>query len=276
MSKEITIGAVSYLNTKPLVEGLADSNLDLRVVYDLPSRLADRLHRRELDVALIPSFEYLRRPDYVIVSDACIGCRGRVMSVTLFADRPIDTIATLALDEGSRTSAVMVQILLDRLHGLRPQLCRLPIGHGLNDSTSDAVMLIGDRAFQVASDRYRPVWDLGQTWNETFGLPFVFAVWAAHDNLSGATMDRVALALHEARDRGVAAIDSISKREHAAVHLSEQQCVDYLRNHLHFCLEPTEMRGLDLFRRQALKHGFLTEHFPIRVFQNGQHDFKTA
>ena len=107
------------------------------------------MQRRDVDVALIPSFEYLRHADYLIVSDACIGCRQRVMSVKLFADRPPAEIRSLALDEGSRTSAVLVQILLDRLHHVSPALASLPIGHGLDEARTDAVLLIGDRAINV-------------------------------------------------------------------------------------------------------------------------------
>ena len=82
----IRIGAVSYLNTKPLVYGLAESDDRFEVVFDLPSRLADRLAANELDVALIPVIEAVSNPVYTIVSDACIACRGPVRSVKLFSN----------------------------------------------------------------------------------------------------------------------------------------------------------------------------------------------
>src|SRR5436190_24366731 len=78
------IGAVSYLNTKPLVYRLAELAPQHELVFDLPSRLADDLAAGRLDVALIPSIEYFQHPDYTIVSDACIACRGPVRSVKLF------------------------------------------------------------------------------------------------------------------------------------------------------------------------------------------------
>ena len=52
------IGAVQYLNSRPLIYGLGDS-LD----FDLPSRLADRLASNDLDAALIPSIELFQRLD---------------------------------------------------------------------------------------------------------------------------------------------------------------------------------------------------------------------
>ena len=99
------IGAVSYLNTKPLVAGLEDVALDFDVVFDLPSRLADRLSTGELDVALIPVVEAVTNADYTIVSDACIACRGPVWSVKLMSRVAGEQIKTLSLDEGSRTSS---------------------------------------------------------------------------------------------------------------------------------------------------------------------------
>ncbi|MFM8324371.1 MAG: MqnA/MqnD/SBP family protein, partial [Pirellulaceae bacterium] len=67
------VGAVSYLNTKPLIEGLAETLGERGTLeLDLPSRLADRLKLAQLDVALIPSVEFFAKPDWFILSDACI------------------------------------------------------------------------------------------------------------------------------------------------------------------------------------------------------------
>jgi chorismate dehydratase len=109
-ARPLRVGAVQYLNTRPLVHGLAAAGV--RLEFDLPSRLADRLAAGTLDVALIPSIEMFRAPSKTIISDACIACRGPVWSVKLFSRVPIGQIRTLALDEGSRTSVALVQILL--------------------------------------------------------------------------------------------------------------------------------------------------------------------
>ena len=125
--RPVRIGAVTYLNTKPLVSGLSDETPDIEMVYDYPSRLADRLRQGSLDIALIPSIEYLRNPSYRIVSDACIACRGPVLSVKLLSRVPRRSIQTLALDAGSRTSGILARILLWERFQLRPQLEVLPI-----------------------------------------------------------------------------------------------------------------------------------------------------
>src|SRR5262245_9092693 len=136
MSSCLRVGAVTYLNTKPLVYGIERFAPQAELSFDLPSRLADDLAQGRLDVGLIPSVEYFQNSDYAIVSDACIACRGPVLSVKMFSRVPADRVRSLALDEGSRTSAALVRILLWERFGLEPQLKPLPIGAALNDATT--------------------------------------------------------------------------------------------------------------------------------------------
>lgn len=252
MNQIIRIGAVSYLNTKPLVHRLDELAPQARLVYDLPSRLADQLASGDLDVALIPSVEFLRNPEYMIVSDACIACRGPAFSVKLYCRVEPQRIETLALDEGSRTSATLAQILLAERFGLRPALLPLPIGNSLRDTSADAVLLIGDRAMQTTDDDYVQVWDLGDVWCRWFELPFVFAMWTAR---SDRDLPGIASALTMARDAGLRSLDAISAREASGVALPVQQCVSYLRDNLHFHLGPRELRGLQLFSEHAAQLG---------------------
>ena len=107
VEKPLRIGAVNYLNTKPLIYQLERLAPEARLVLDLPSRLADSLRAGQVDIALIPSIEWQPELGYTIVSDACIACRGPVLSVKLFSRVPIPEIRSLALDEGSRTSIAL-------------------------------------------------------------------------------------------------------------------------------------------------------------------------
>jgi len=248
------VGAVQYLNTRPLVHGLAAAGVDVR--YDLPSRLADRLAGRALDVALIPSIEVFRG-GHRIVSDACIGCRGPVMSVKLFFRTAPGRVGTLAVDEGSRTSAALARILLAEKHGVVPRLESLPIGAGLADTRADAVLLIGDRAIgDSAGGRFagafQLMWDLGDEWCRWTGLPFVFAVWAAREGVEASDLSR---RLSAARDAGRANLAAIAAAEAAAHGLTVPQCLGYLRDNLHYDLGPQEREALDAFRSLAARLG---------------------
>jgi chorismate dehydratase len=272
------IGAVSYLNTRPLVFGLEDLAPQHELVYDLPSRLADRLAAGELDVALIPSVEYFLNPEYRIVSDACIACRGPVRSVKLLSRVPLESIRTLALDEGSRTSVALVQILLRERFGLAPRLVPFPIDAAPESIDADALLMIGDRAMHPAAGEYVAVWDLGDVWCRWSELPFVFAMWVSGAGFQPASqgsgfgvqgsgnsvhersemheqLDHLAMLLSRSRDLGVANVEHIARAEHARCGLSYDDCLTYLRDHLHFTLGPRELAGLRLFEQHVNRLG---------------------
>ncbi|HEX3448747.1 MAG TPA: MqnA/MqnD/SBP family protein [Isosphaeraceae bacterium] len=54
MAPPIRVGAVSYLNAKPLYYGLCEHFPQIRLSMEVPSRLAEQLSDGELDVALNP------------------------------------------------------------------------------------------------------------------------------------------------------------------------------------------------------------------------------
>ena len=246
------IGAVNYLNTKPLVYQLHQFAPNAEVIYDVPSRLADDLADGRLDVALIPSIEFFQDPAYTIVSNACIACRGPVLSVKLFSRKAPDQVKTLALDEGSRTSVALVQILLQQRFGISPQLESLPLGADVDDSQADAVLVIGDRAIHTPLGQFYAVWDLGEEWCQWADLPFVFAMWVARPDTHLEEIDR---ALSAARDAGMQHLKEVAQREAGAVGLAVDQCLAYLRDNLYFYLGPQELRGLEIFYQHSVDLG---------------------
>ncbi len=79
-------------------------------------------------MALVPSIQHFRTPGSTIVSDACVACRGPVRSLKLYGRVPPEQIRSLALDDGSRTSAALTRILLEERFGIAPRIERLAIG----------------------------------------------------------------------------------------------------------------------------------------------------
>jgi chorismate dehydratase len=246
--RPLRIGAVSYLNSKPLIEGLAERASPAELILDVPSRLADELASGWLDVALIPSVEALADPDYEIVSDACVAARGPVLSVKLYFRVPPGEVRSLALDAGSRTSAALSRILLAERYGVEPRLTSLPLGAATTDVAADAVLLIGDRAMHPPAERFLTAWDLGGEWYRWTGLPFVFAMWVTRE---GIDLGDLEFALTAARDFGVDNLAAIAAREAAGLQLTESLARDYLTQNLHFRLGSAERNGLKLFHRLA-------------------------
>jgi chorismate dehydratase len=251
------IGAVNYLNSKPLVYGLAQLAPGDRLLFDLPSRLADSLATGRLDVALIPSVEFFRTPGYTILSDACVACCGPVRSVKLHFRVPPPEVTRIALDEGSRTSAALAQILLKELAGVTPKREPLSIGNGINDTSADAVLLIGDRAMQPADGSFLEIWDLGEKWQEWTGLPFVFAMWVAR---AGVEVAALAARLAAARDQGVAHLADIAASESPPLGLSADSALSYFRDNLHFTLGDSELKGLRRFYDLCVERDFVPRH----------------
>ncbi len=256
----IRIGAVSYLNARPLTWSLERLAPRARIVVDLPSRLADRLARGLLDVALVPSIERCRHADYAIVSDACVACDGPVRSIKLYGRVPPERIRTLALDEGSRTSATLSRILLKERFGREPALEELPIGASPADTAADAVMLIGDRAMRPVDGRFAFVWDLGEEWSRWTGLPFVFAMWTAR---ADADRSRFEALFAAARDEGVRRLEEIARHEAPRVGIAEADCLSYFRENLRFRLGPRERLAVERFCALAVKHGLAPAGVPL-------------
>ncbi|MFO0924902.1 MAG: menaquinone biosynthesis protein [Pirellulales bacterium] len=252
-SHGLRIGAVSYLNTKPLIYGLKDDfGQGDHLSLALPSRLADELRSGELDVALIPSIEYFQERDYGVISDACIACCGPVWSVKILFRVPPSQVQTLALDEGSRTSVALGKILLAEKHGISPRCVPLPIDRDPYSVEADALLIIGDRAMRTAPPTFVDEWDLGEEWFRWTGLPFVFAMWVAKIGACSADWE---WRLSAARDRGLAAAQSIALESAQAYGISIEQCHRYLTYHLRFFLGTQEKRGLQLFYEKAVQHG---------------------
>jgi len=246
--KSLRIGAVNYLNTKPLVYGLERLLPEACFVYDLPSRLADALAAGELDIALVPSVELARHPDWKIVSDACIACRGPVLSVKMMFRIAPARVRSLSLDEGSRTSAMLAQVLLQKIHGVRPRLEMLPIGAAPATANTDAVLVIGDKAIQSENQSGVEVWDLGDRWCRWAERPFVFAMWVARAGVDATPVARV---LAAARDDGCRHLAEIAQLEAAAMRLPRKLVLDYFRRNLHFQLGASERGGLEYFFAQV-------------------------
>jgi chorismate dehydratase len=241
MERALRIGAVNYLNTKPLICDLDVLAPQAELVLDVPSRLADQLKAGELDVALIPAIEYFRHEGYTVVPDIAIATRGPVLSVTLFSRLPWPAIRRVALDDGSRTSATLTRILLARRYGVQPEVVPLSLDCTAEDVDADAVLLIGDRAMHACLSGFAHAFDLGQEWFDWTGLPFVYAFWAVRPGVDLRGVDQ---ALAEAKRRGLARAGNIAQREAPQLGLDAGFCRRYLATILHFDLGPREVSGL--------------------------------
>jgi chorismate dehydratase len=263
MDNVIRIGAVNYLNTKPLIYGLEELAPEAEVVLDVPSRLAQLLKEEQLEVGLIPVVEYFRAGRYSIVPDIAITSHGPVLSVTLFSRVPWRDIRSVALDEGSRTSAALTQVLLRRRYGVDAKMTSLPLAQGAEDIDADAVLLIGDRAMRACLPGFAHAFDLGQEWQDWTGLPFVYAFWAVRE---GVELESVEQALVEAKRRGCARLGEIAFQEAPRLGLDAGFCRRYLTHIIRFDLGPREQAGLEHFYRLISEEGLAPRGLELEFY----------
>jgi chorismate dehydratase len=257
------LGAVSYLNTKPLVRGL-ESRPDLfDVRFDVPAVCATLLHEGRVEVGLIPAIEYLRG-DYRIVPDVAIGSDGMVDSVAIFSTVPIDRVQTLALDISSRTSVALTRILCAKHWGIRPAFTPAEPDVARMLGRADAALVIGDPAFDIDPAQIGATkLDLGEAWQAFTGLPFVYAAWTGRE--AAVDEEQVAV-LQAARARGEADLEAIARETSPRDPAGADRVLRYLRDTLRYGLGDREVAGLERFLELAVELGLAPARRPIRFY----------
>jgi chorismate dehydratase len=248
----VHLGAVDYLNARPLCYGLELRSDIFALRFDPPSRCAALLHEGSIDVGMIPSIEYLRgREAYRIVPGMAITSEGPVKSVALFTRKPLDAIRTIAADTSSRTSVGLLRVLCYERFGIDAEFQPMAPDAAAMLQHCDAALIIGDAALFLddAGEGLTKI-DLGAEWTAMTGLPFVWAVWAGRP---GVLSPDAVQALVEARDGGVAASDEIAARYCGPDRAALGQA--YLRENIRYVVGEREQAGLARYYELAEKHG---------------------
>lgn len=238
---KIKIGAVSYLNTKPMLFGMQNESFlqEHELVFDFPSRIAVALKEGSIDIGLVPVALLPELPQYSIVSDYCIASEYEVASVCLFSEAPVQELTTIYLDYQSRSSVALLKILMKEFWGINPQLI------DAKDESfrtkiigTTGALVIGDRAFeQRRLSTY--IYDLASEWRVLTGLPFVFAVWVSLKPMSKEWISM----FNAANAAGMNQLDAIAEQQKfPAFDLKK-----YYHNHISYLLNDERRKGMNRF-----------------------------
>jgi len=255
----IRIGAVGFLNARPLAHGLArEPRVSLRL--DVPSECARLLHAGEIDLGLVPVIELLRGPvDYDIVPGLAIAGDGPVNSVALFTRVPMADVRRVALDVSSRSSVGLVRVLCRHHFGIAPAFVDAAPDLAAMLDVADAALLIGDPALDAPWQALGATKiDLGEAWKASTGLPFVFAAWVARP---GVVTPAVVDLLHAARRAGQDAIPALAAEEAAGDAARAARLEQYLRQNIRYDLDDDALRGLVRYLALVMQDG-LAPHRP--------------
>ena len=186
MNEMINVVAISYLNTLPFIYGILNnkdllSQINLRLEY--PSKCADLIKSGEVDLGLIPIIELIDMPHSQIIGEYCIGAEGKVKTVMLYSNCPLNEISSITLDYQSRTSVMLVKILAKNFWKIDVEFFDADEDYIDGISNNNAGLVIGDRTFNL-KDSFLYQYDLAEEWFNYTNLPFVFACWVANKPLS--------------------------------------------------------------------------------------------
>ncbi|MGZ5254994.1 MAG: menaquinone biosynthetic enzyme MqnA/MqnD family protein [Flavitalea sp.] len=242
--KKIRVGAVSYLNTKPLLYGIERHSVrkEIDLVTGYPAIVAQMLVDDEIDVGLVPVAATRRMKEWHIASDYCIGTMGQVASVCLFSEVPMNEIKKVYLDYQSRTSVNLARILLDEYWNQNVIYIDAQGEDFRNEiKGTTAGVVIGDRALEQRL-RSTYIYDLGEAWKNHTGLPFVFAAWISNKKLP----DEFIKKFNEANAMGFDHLDEvIAENPFDAYDLGV-----YYRSCVRYRLDEQMINGMNLFLKK--------------------------
>jgi chorismate dehydratase len=248
LAQKIKAGAVSYLNTKPLIYGFEQGKMEdeLELIIEYPSKIAVLLQSDEIDIGLVPVAIIPSLKEYHIISEYCIGCDGEVASVCLFSDVSLQEIENILLDYQSRTSVSLLKILLKEHWKISPTLIAGNEHYENNIAGKTAGLVIGDRALKQRS-KSKYIYDLGIAWKEMTGLPFVFAAWVANKSLPKSFTNAFNITTGE----GLAHLKEIVSENN----FDSFDLFAYYKNNIDYRLDNDKKKALDLFLSKIANGG---------------------
>ena len=245
---KIKISVVSYLNSKPFIYGLQHSTIidAIDIQLDIPSVCAQKLIKEEVDIGLIPVAVLPELKEYYIITDYCIGAKGKVASVMLYSCVPVNEINQIVLDYQSRTSVTLIKVLAVNFWKINPEWKNAEIGYEDKIEGTTAGVIIGDRTFGL-EDQYTYSYDLAEEWQKFTGLPFVFACWVANKKISEAFIRAFNTALKSGLDNRSVLINELAKDNYRT------DVVNYLYNSIKYDYGTAQKKALELFLSYILK-----------------------
>lgn len=179
------LGYINYMNCYPFYYHMFEKQpLDgIRVVPDIPSGLNSMLADGTLTMSPISAAAYAdMEDDVVLLPDFCLSSIGYVRSVVLKSRYPIEDLEgkRLGLSSASRTSVVLLKVLLKNYYGINP--IYLPTSPNPTLEDVDAALVIGNDAMLPSKEPVPYIYDLGDLWLRKSGFPVVFAVFALRES----------------------------------------------------------------------------------------------
>jgi len=256
--KHIRIGVPQYISVRPLIHGLiVGPQQDIEILYDDPGILAEGLDRGALDVALIPSIEYLRGAGRAMVEGPALVARATGSGVVLVSQKPVTEIERIAVHEWCRAPIVVLRTVLHKLYGVMPDLLvEKNLGGGWREKY-DAV-LVGDDAALDYSTQAPPdgceVINVVEMWGKVVPHPLPLGLWVYTDTELTATFSKW---LMTSRNLGLQNLSRLADGIAATSHHDSQSLYDYFTQAWSYQLDDDAMAGLRALESLAIEYDLM-------------------
>jgi len=235
------VSIVNYYNTTPFLYGINHSGFlsQIKLELDIPSVCAQKLKNKQVDIGLVPVAILPELENYHIITDYCIGAVGRVDSVKLFSEKPLEELTHVLLDYQSKTSVTLVQVLNKHFWKKDLQFINASEGFEKQIAGTTGAVIIGDRTFGLTSHPYQ--YDLAEEWQKYTDLPFVFACWVSNVPLTDSFIEN----FNNALAFGVNHIEeAVTEKPNQTL---GEHALDYLKNKISYNLDADKRKALAKF-----------------------------
>jgi chorismate dehydratase len=279
---KLRVGKIPYLNLMPIFYMLTQECdcSEYEFVEGYPAKLNEMLRTGSLDVSPSSSVEYLRREsDYDVMDGHSISSRGPVESILLFSRLPLSELdgRKVFVTYQSETSAALLEVILRKFYNINCALkvSSLPSEEALKSHS--AFLAIGDDALSAARMAKNIteecpetgcsflrfgifqyfVYDLGEIWEKSTGLPFVYALWISRKDLPDEKkylIKKFAADLDHAKS---AALKKLPELSRLAGHAMPPEDIVRYWDKISYNLGEEHRKGLALFRGYLEELGLL-------------------
>ena len=194
-----------------------------------------------MDIGLVPVALLPELDNYKIITDYCIGANGKVDSVKLYSEVPLNKIQTVTLDYQSKSSINLTKVLNKFFWKQNFEFSDAKPGYEKNIEGVNAAVVIGDRTFSL-NGTFKYEFDLAEEWKKMTGLPFVFAAWVTTSDIDPEFIAEFNTLLKSGIRNTEKAIE-----ESNIQHPANFNALDYLTNKIDYQLDEEKRKALQLF-----------------------------
>jgi len=263
LAKKFLIGCQPRYYARVLVYTLGVEGPRHRVIFASGAELSARLAADEIDVALIPSIDYYRRPGLQLLPDMSVTAKGAAGCGLLAARTGLGNLQRVGVDPNEPALAGLAAIFLKENFGVVPEWVASLPEDAEADQSLDAWITGAELGVPEPVGAVQ-VFDLGELWWRLARLPFVYGVWATR---AGAELQGLDKDLVVAKRDGLRRAMEVAEVEAARLGVDPELCMASIMRGFTYDLSRLELGGLQTFYRYAVRAGLVVDGVSLSTYR---------